>query len=250
MQRYFTPVEQIDGKAAQILGDDVHHLLRVMRAQVGDEIILSDGRGKAYRASIHEISSNQVNCTIEEELQHQSEMPVQITLAQSMPKGEKWDWILQKCTELGVHAFLPFISERTIVKLDNQKEGKRRERWERIIKEAAEQSHRNYLPRLHPLHQWKELLQAVSQYDLVLMAYEGEEEYQFAQALRSKAELHSILIIIGPEGGFASHEVQEAINHGASIVTLGPRILRTETAGLYTLSCCSYHFEQNGGSER
>jgi 16S rRNA (uracil1498-N3)-methyltransferase len=252
MQRYFVEPGNMIAEKVTITGDDVSHITKVMRSSIGDKLICCNGLGRCVMARIEEMTKEYVSCTVVEEMSETRELPVHLTLAQGLPKGDKMDWIIQKGTELGVFAILPFRSSRTIVQLDQKKEEKRIDRWSKIAKEAAEQSHRNRVPEIHKLYSWKQLLAEGQSYDLVLFAFEKEDGLSVHQALTEISREHHpsrILLIVGPEGGFSDEEAREASAAGFRSVMLGRRILRTETAGLYGLACVSYFYEQLGGGD-
>lgn len=243
MQRYFIGPDQWMDDSIVITGEDVHHIVKVMRSEVGDMIFVSDGAGRVASARLTQIDSKEVHAQIIEPLDEQREMPIQVTLGQGLPKGDKLEWILQKGTEMGAHAFLPFSSERTIVKLDEKKEGKKLERWQKIAKEAAEQSHRAVLPKVLAPTTFKSILAQGQSYQARMIAYEKETSVGVKEVLQSLAPGDSLLVLIGPEGGFSVEEVAQAEAAGFVSVHLGPRILRTETASQYLLAAVSYHFE-------
>jgi 16S rRNA (uracil1498-N3)-methyltransferase len=244
MQRYFVSTQQITAESIQITGNDVHHLKNVMRARVGDQVICCDGQGTDYFVEIQQIHSQYILCRILQRLPSQGEPKTEIILAQSLPKGDKFEMILQKGTEIGAVSFLPFISKRTVVKLDQKKSAKKVERWQRIVKEAAEQAHRGRIPDLVAPRSWQELLTEIKNVDLALIAY--EKGGQPLQRLLIPS-VSRILLIVGPEGGFTEQEIAEATAMGAHALTLGPRILRTETAPLVALSCLLFAKGELGG---
>lgn len=245
MQRYFIDPKQIHTNTIDIIDrENIHHIRRVMRFNEGDRIVCADGSGRDFLVEIAAVSADAVRTKILERLQESAEPPMEITIAQALPKADKMEWVIQKGTELGASRFVPFVSERTIVKLDEKKESRRLERWRRIAKEAAEQSHRSILPQVEGVATFKELMQNASAYDLALFAYENEAERSLSDVLRKHERPARILLVIGPEGGFSSQEVREAAQHLIS-VSLGRRILRTETAGLYMLSCLSFYYESD-----
>lgn len=244
MQRYFVEPALFTQHGVTITGDDVHHIVNVMRANIGQEIMVCDGRGRVAIARLSQLSAKEVKAEVKEMLDEQRELPIHVTIAQGLPKGDKMEWILQKGTELGAAAFLPFSSERTIVKLDAKKEGKKLERWSKIVKEAAEQSHRTVLPQVLAPVTFKQLINEAGQYTRAVIAYEKEEGTTLHGVLQALAPNDSLLVLIGPEGGFAEAEVALAAANGIVSIALGPRILRTETASQYALSAISYHFEQ------
>jgi 16S rRNA (uracil1498-N3)-methyltransferase len=244
MQRYFITPDQMVKDVIHITGDDVHHIHTVMRSQIGD-IFICCMMGMDYLVKIESISSSAITCHVLESYPSVGEPNLQVTLAQGLPKGEKLEWILQKGTELGATAFLPFFSTRTIVKLEGNKAAKKQSRWSKIVKEAAEQSHRGKIPSVFLPITWKELLQEISKYDLAIIAY--EKDGQVLQTLPSIQKSKSIFMIIGPEGGFSEQEIQEAMEYGATPITLGNRILRTETAAISLLTCLMFMNNELGG---
>lgn len=251
MQRYFVPPQQMDENNCFIEGQDVHHITRVMRFQAGDELICCNGVGRSVQAKIKEITKDRVDCDILCELDQDRELSIFVTIAQGLPKGDKLEWVIQKGTELGASRFIPFSSSRTIVKYDAKKEHKKVERWEKIIKEAAEQAHRSVLPQILSVSSWKELLKVEA--DCKLVAYEDASlqalntSSTFAQALRQLKQGDHLLVVIGPEGGLEDVEVAQLQEDGFLSISLGKRILRTETASQYVLSAVSFYFEQMGG---
>lgn len=251
MQRYFVPPQQMDENNCFIEGQDVHHITRVMRFQAGDELICCNGVGRSVQTKIKEITKDRVDCDILCELDQDRELSIFVTIAQGLPKGDKLEWVIQKGTELGASRFIPFSSSRTIVKYDAKKEHKKVERWEKIIKEAAEQAHRSVLPQILSVSSWKELLKVEA--DCKLVAYEDASlqalntSSTFAQALRQLKQGDHLLVVIGPEGGLEDVEVAQLQEDGFLSISLGKRILRTETASQYVLSAVSFYFEQMGG---
>jgi 16S rRNA (uracil1498-N3)-methyltransferase len=246
MTRFFIPATQIRGDRVTLEGGDHHHLLNVLRKSTGDEIEILNGKGEGYIARIVEIYSGHTVAAIVKSTGKQTEPRIAIRLVQSLPKSDKFEWILQKNTELGVSDFLPVISERSLIKLDAVTQIKKRERWEKIIKEAAEQSGRGVIPSLQPVLEWRELPGAFPS-GLVLLPWEGEQDRSLKDVLGATAAIPDELsVIIGPEGGFARTEVERLRDLGAVTVTLGPRILRTETAGLVAVAAILYHYGELG----
>ncbi|KHF41909.1 16S rRNA (uracil(1498)-N(3))-methyltransferase [Halalkalibacter okhensis] len=247
MQRYFVKKEQMTDTAVQIIGDDVKHISKVMRMDVGDEVICSDNDSRTVKCRLSNLSDTEINADITETLEPKTELPVQVTIAQGLPKGDKLDLIIQKGTELGAFAFLPFAAARSIVKWDHKKASKKIERLEKIAKEAAEQSYRERIPEVLPVHSFSQLKQELPSFDLIILAYEESakqgEQAQLAQQLTTVAPGQKILVIIGPEGGITEEEVDQLTKQGVIVCGFGPRILRTETASLYVLAAISYHFE-------
>ncbi len=243
MQRYFVnPNNFLDDKVI-IVGDDVHHILKVLRYKAGDKVICSDNQGKSVIAIIESINHEQIECNVVSSTEEDNEPLLDITLAQALPKSDKMDFIIQKGTEIGITSFLPFISERTIVQLNDKKEQKRMERWGKIAKEAAEQSHRSKIPKILPIINFKELLKNIDS-TFTLIAFEKEKTITLFEALESNRDIKKVLLVIGPEGGFTEREIEQATLHGANSISLGKRILRTETAGLVGTANILYHFEE------
>jgi len=242
MTRFFVLKSQIEDKFVYLNGADQHHLCKVLRKKIGDEIGILDGQGSEYRARISRIESELVVAELLETIIRPAEPRVKLKLVQSLPKAEKFELVLQKNTELGVSCFQPILSERSNLKLDLKALAKKSERWQKIIKEAAEQSGRQIIPELLPVLNWEKLL-TLPQTGLVLIPWEGERECSLRQVLEAQTELpEQVTVLIGPEGGFSLAEIDQAKVYGAIPVTLGPRILRTETAGLVVASCIFYHF--------
>ncbi|TJY43443.1 16S rRNA (uracil(1498)-N(3))-methyltransferase [Cohnella pontilimi] len=254
MQRYFVQPEQMTEDSVTLTGEDARHLGSVMRAKPGDEFIACDGSGRDVLAKISAVGKEAVLAAIVQVLTGSAEMAWRVTVAQSLPKGDKLETVIQKGTEAGAFAFQPFLSRRTVVQYDERKEAKRLDRWRKIAKEAAEQSHRSRIPEIRPVCGWKALIGQFSSYDLVLFCY--EEEGRTGQGLRptladfhgkTKGQSPSVLLVVGPEGGFAQEEAEEAQAAGAVPAGLGKRILRTETAALYALACLAYEAGEMGG---
>jgi 16S rRNA (uracil1498-N3)-methyltransferase len=246
VQRYF-----VDGQAGKdhfiISGDDYHHIVRVMRMKAGEQIICVLPEGKSAICHIAEITDENVVANVVKWEEGTSELPVHVVIASGLPKGDKLELIIQKGTELGAYEFVPFTASRSIVKWDGKKAAKKIERWQKIAKEAAEQSHRSRIPVVIEPLSVKELIKASGKYDHKLIAYEEEaregEASVLTSTLKNMQAGESLLIVFGPEGGLTQEEVALLIKNGFKPCGLGPRILRTETAPLYALSAVSYHFE-------
>ncbi|WP_216830067.1 16S rRNA (uracil(1498)-N(3))-methyltransferase [Alkalihalobacterium elongatum] len=247
MQRYFVAKEQMNDHMVLIHGEDVKHITRVMRMSEGDQIICSNNLDRVCLCEIDRFEDDQVVALIVEDLPNESELPVNITIAQALPKGDKLDYVIQKGTELGAAQFIPVQGERSIVKWDGKKAGKRIERLSKIAKEAAEQSHRSRIPEIESLHTLEQLIVRKSEFNHLLFAYEEEGKMgnhkQLADTFTQAREGDSLLFIVGPEGGFSESEAVKLKDAGFIPTSLGPRILRAETAPLYILSAVSYYFE-------
>lgn len=245
MQRYFieTTIE-----AARITGEDARHIARVMRMKEGEEVVVV-AENTAHVCEIIAFDGDDVLVQATERTIPSPELPVNVTVACGLPKGDKLELITQKATELGMFALLPFEAGRSIVKWDAKKGAKKQERLQKIAKEAAEQSHRTHIPEIYEPVSFKQLVQLIGNYDAVFIADEEdakvEKRTRFAEKLKNAYDekSKSILIIFGPEGGIARQEADTLIQAGAQTMSLGPRILRAETAPLYALSAISYEFE-------
>ena len=244
MYQFFVEENQVTGDKIAILGPDVNHIKNVLRMKVGEEIAVSNGEdGREYRCGIEEIGE-EIICSLRFIKEDGVELPSKITLFQGLPKADKMELIVQKAVELGVYEISPGETKRAVVKLDDKKAAKKVERWNAISEGGAKQSGRNVIPEVKPVMTLKEAIQYAESLDVILIPYElaeGMEETR--QVIESIHPGQTIGIFIGPEGGFETQEVEYAINHGAKAITLGKRILRTETAGLTTLSILMYHLE-------
>lgn len=244
MQRYFLESDAFSGDHVRFSGEVLHHISRVMRYAVGDQVIACNRLGQALLVQFTQVNKDEAIAYVIEKLDENRELPVEITLAQGLAKGEKMDLIVQKATEMGATQIIPFTSSRTIVKLNDKKESNRIIRWQKIAKEAAEQAHRSRVPEITEVMSFRELLSAGQQYDLALIAYEQEDEQSLRQRLQPLLAGCNILVVIGPEGGFSEEEISLAKHNGYVSISLGNRILRTETAGIAALAIIGYHFEQ------
>ncbi|WP_404453514.1 16S rRNA (uracil(1498)-N(3))-methyltransferase [Oceanobacillus kapialis] len=248
MQRYFVPEENWHLESVTITGDDIHHINRVVRMKPGDKIICNHPDGHAARCEISSIESDAVYSKVVEWLDQSVELPIDVTIVQGLPKGDKLDLIIQKGTELGAKAFIPLQAARSVVKWDHKKLQKKTERFAKIAKEASEQSHRNHIPEIKQTMSFTELIEESNYYDVKIFAYEEEAKTKHYQAygdiLKKIKVGQKLLVLIGPEGGIAEQEAERLKEADFHPVRLGPRILRTETAALYILASISYHFEE------
>lgn len=248
LQRYFIPSDDWHKDEVIIKGADSHHISHVMRMKEGDRIICNDSDGQAAICKITAIHEDAIKTAVVELVEENKELPISITIVQGIPKGDKFDLILQKGTELGANAFIPFQAERSIAQWDDKKFNKKKVRFEKIIKEASEQSHRNALPVIHPVISLNELLQMGSNYDVKLFPYEetakGLNHKTFSNIISTIDKGSKVLVCIGPEGGFSKDEAKTFIENDFQAIRIGPRILRAETASMYVLSSFSYHFEE------
>jgi 16S rRNA (uracil1498-N3)-methyltransferase len=238
MRRFFC--DNITTDTATITGDDAHHISRVLRMKAGDALSLCDGAGNEYDALIASVSPEAVSCTVSNPHASEAESPIQVTLFQCLPKTGKMEMIVQKCTELGVFSVVPVQSARCVV-VPGKDYDKKRERYNRVALEAAKQSRRAMIPRVLPLTELKKI--DVQAFDLFLVAYEDENTVSLKQALRATSP-QTIALLIGPEGGLEEGEIRQIVQAGAKSVSLGKRILRTETAGMAMLAQVLYEVEE------
>mgnify|MGYP001289221199 CR=1 FL=1 len=250
MQRYFIPEANWEIDEVLITGQDAHHISRVMRKKIGDFVICNHPNGKAAKCQLAVIDKQTVKAKIIEWINDTSELPIHVTIAQGLPKGDKIEYVLQKGTELGAKEFIVYNADHTIVRWDHKKTEKKIHRFNKIVKEASEQSRRNNIPYIHPLANIDYLVEKSNGYDVKIFAYEDEAKtnqfHSLANELRRLQVNGRLFACIGPEGGFSEQEVHILKSIGFAPVRLGPRILRTETAALYLLSSISYHFEELG----
>ncbi|MGI2326539.1 16S rRNA (uracil(1498)-N(3))-methyltransferase [Planococcus sp. YIM B11945] len=245
MQRYFLTGKVPDNHITVITGDDAKHIAKVMRQTIGDQLIVVLEE-RAYFATILSADFD-VKVELGQIIEATAEMPKRVTIACGLPKGDKLELITQKATELGMFSLIPFAAERSIVKWDSSKNDKKTARLQKIAKEAAEQSHRTHIPEIHNVQSFNQLMETASSFDAVVVAYEEEARQsaptRFADVLKTLYDKDSILLVFGPEGGISEQEIFRLKESGALFTSLGPRILRTETAPLYALSAMSYEFE-------
>jgi len=223
----------------KIEGDEVKHIRKVLRLKAGDEIIVFDGLGKEFEGAIVEEGLSSVVIKIQNIFSSKRDSPLEVTLAQSLLKGEKMDYLIQKATELGVKEIIPFFSSRSVPLLEKSKKLKRHHRWEKIAIEASKQCGRGVVPKIESLQDYSDMLQTASPDTLRLILWE-KEGIKLKEILERLKEKKKIFFIIGPEGGFSQLEVDEAKKTGFIPVTLGRRILRAETASLCFLSILQY----------
>ena len=244
MQHFFVTPDQVKEDHIYIEGSDVNHMKNVLRMRAGEEVMVSDGNNRKYLCEVEGYEPDLAVLKIQEKGVVDTELPSQIYLFQGLPKQDKMELIVQKAVELGVYQVIPVATKRSVVKLDAKKAEKKTERWQQIAQSAAKQAGRGYIPEVHSVMTYKEAMEYARKLDVVLIPYElaeGMEETK--KMIRQIQPGQSVGIFIGPEGGFEIEEVEEAINAGAKAITLGKRILRTETAGLTTLSVLMFHLE-------
>lgn len=247
MPRFFIKTEQIKEHEITIIGEDVNHIKNVLRKKIGDKLeICNQETGTTFECEIAEINEAEIkNHIISENKMTNSKILVDIF--QGLPKAEKMELIIQKSVELGVNAIIPVKMQRCVVKLDMKSENKKIERWQKISESAAKQSGRNSIPQMHKIIKIEEISKLKNEYDIIIICYENEKENNIKKEIQklkqNKKQEIRIAIVIGPEGGLEENEVKYLEKEGAKIVTLGNRILRTETVALNILSIIMYEFE-------
>ena len=250
MPKFFVKENQISNNKIEIVGDDVNHITNVLRMKQGEILkVCNQETGENYIAEIINAQKNSVTCEIQEKLEETAESNVDITLYQGLPKFEKMELIIQKNTEVGVNAIVPVIMERTVVKLDEKQASKKLERWQKIAEIAAKQSMRDRIPKIKNIIKINKISDSLKEekFDTILVAYENEEKTMLKEELKklesSKDKKYKIARIIGPEGGISEKELEQLNNLGAKCVSLGRRILRTETAGIVMSGDIMYELE-------
>lgn len=240
MPKYFTEPENIKDGFIEIFSDEAKHILNVMRMEIGDKLTICDGQSNDYLCRICETGKNCLKAKIEETTKSESEPKTKITLYQGLPKSDKMELIIQKCVEIGVCRIVPVITERAVVKIEKgAKEDKKTERWQKIAESAAKQSGRGIIPAVERPMKFKEAIEEAVKNGEAIIPYENEKDRGLKEFVKnSKAE--NIGIFIGPEGGFDTKEIEFSVENGVMSVTLGKRILRTETAGIVTSAIVLY----------
>lgn len=246
MYQFFVEPCQIQEKTVRIEGNDVNHIKNVLRMKVGEELSVSNGLdGKEYRCGIVSMDEECVVCELRFVKEDGVELPSQVYLFQGLPKADKMELIIQKAVELGVHAVVPVAAKRCVVKLDDKKAKSKITRWQGIAEAAAKQSKRRIVPEIMDVMSFKEAIAYTKDFEVKLIPYElAEDMAKTKEIIRNLQPGQRVAIFIGPEGGFEEAEVQLAMEKGVEPITLGKRILRTETAGFTVLSWIMYQLEQ------
>ncbi len=244
MYQFFVPPENIQGNRVVITGEDVNHIKNVLRMKEGEEIAVSNGEdGKEYRCGILSLGE-EILCELRFIKEDDIELPSKITLFQGLPKADKMELIVQKAVELGVYEVIPVSMKRCVVKLDDKKQKSKIARWQSIAEAAAKQSKRSIIPQVQSVMTMKQALAYAKEMDMVLVPYEMADDMgKTREIIDSIRPGMHIGFFVGPEGGFDEGEIQSAMDEGAVPITLGKRILRTETAGFTVLSILMYHLE-------
>lgn len=246
MFHFFVEPSQIQGRDIIITGSDVNHIKNVLRMRPGEELSVSNGTdGKEYRCGIEEFREESVLCRLRFVKEDGLELPSKIYLFQGLPKADKMELIIQKAVELGVYEVIPVAAKRSVVKLEEKKAAVKQARWQGIAEAAAKQSKRRVIPQVHTVMSMKEAVGYAAGMDIRLIPYElAEGMGRTKELIASITPGQTVAVFIGPEGGFEEKEIQEAMAAGIMPVTMGRRILRTETAGLTMLGWIMYQLEE------
>ncbi len=246
MYQFFVESNQICGKIIMITGSDVNHIKNVLRMKPGEEIAVSNGvDGKEYRCGIMSIEEDKIVCELRFIKEDGMELPSRVYLFQGLPKGDKMELIIQKAVELGVHEIIPVATKRCVVKLEEKKAAAKIARWQGIAEAAAKQSKRRIVPQVSNVMNFKEAIERAAGMDVKLIPYELAEEMGKTKSLIGGLQPgQDIAVFIGPEGGFEESEISLAFEAGIQPVTLGRRILRTETAGFTVMAWIMYQLEE------
>lgn len=250
MPRFFVPADDVvrdaDGvvRTITVRGDDAAHITKVLRMKIGEPVIVCDGNGHDYETVVASVGS-EVLLNVTGEKPCENEPPYRAVVYQSLVRGDRFDTVLQKATELGAYAIVPVLTSRCTVKLDigSADSRKKRERWQRIVYEAAKQCGRGIIPEVREPMKYRDAVEEAARADLALFCYEGEGTSPLPMCLNGVEKPADVSIMIGPEGGYAAEEAAYAARAGMLMAGLGKRILRTETAPSFILSCVSYTYE-------
>jgi 16S rRNA (uracil1498-N3)-methyltransferase len=250
--RFFISPDQVSDRRITISGEDVSHIVQVLRMKTGDELLLCDGKGAEYSVEIAQVNKSEITTEVKARSKREIRYP-RITLGQGLPKSDKMDWIVQKATELGVAAVVPLVTERTIVKIRDEE--KRVSRWQKIAREAAMQSNRPDIPHIERVRTFRDYIfspdpgpwthapgsPAPELPTMLLLPWE-EGTVPIKEILRADTGIKNVIVLIGPEGGFSALETELAKERGFHLVSLGQNILRTETAAIAALSMIAYEY--------
>lgn len=244
MYRFYIRTSGKQGDTVEITGEDVNHIKNVLRIRNGEKFILCNGEGTDYVCELAGTKERNLLAAVLEERPSETELPVRLVLFQGLPKKDKMELIIQKAVELGAAEIVPVVTKRTIVKTEGGREEKKLARWQAIAESAAKQSGRGIIPTVAPVCTWKEALAQMENIEYNLILYENAKGMRpVAECLKGAAEKRSIGIFVGPEGGFTEEETAAVLERGAACLSLGRRILRTETAGLAMLSALMLSIE-------
>ena len=250
MHHFFVEPSQIQGNHIFIDGPDVNHIRNVLRMNPGEEVNVTDGTGeKVYRCAIASIGEDTVELNIMWAQEKGMELPSKIYLFQGLPKSDKMELIIQKAVELGVYEIIPMATARAVVKLDQKKAAAKVKRWQAISESAAKQSKRSRIPEVHAVMNFKDAVEYAKLQDMILVPYENERGMEATrEALKKVKPGQSISVFIGPEGGFSEEEI-DALRQDAEVLSLGKRILRTDTAAICAMSMLMLELEEKTEGE-
>lgn len=249
MPKFFVTEEQVNDEKIKIIGQDVKHIKNVLRKKVGNELMICNtSTKKDYLSEIITIEENCIECKIKEQIENKVESNIKVSILQGLPKADKMELIIQKSVELGVYEITPIEMKRCVVKLNEKDKIKKIDRWQKISEVAAKQCGRNIIPNINQIINLKNVCNLFDKYDIVLVAYENENKNTLKNELEKIKQKYNnreikIGVIIGPEGGIDSEEIKMLQENGAITITLGKRILRTETVALNVLSIIMYELE-------
>lgn len=244
MHHFFVSPDQIDEKYVTITGGDVNHIKNVLRMKIDEEFLISNGQDKDYYCKIESISDDEIKAIILDEEFEGTELPTELYLFQGLPKSDKMELIIQKAVELGAKEIIPVATKRCVVKLDDKKEASKIKRWQAISESAAKQSRRTIIPEISSVMSFKEAINRAKEFELGIIPYENFKDMKETREVLERVQKGiKIGIFIGPEGGFEESEIQYALENGIHPISLGKRILRTETAGLAILSVLMFQLE-------
>lgn len=251
MSKFFVEESQLDlaNNKITICGEDVNHIKNVLRISNGEqiEIGIKSDNPRSFISRIDKINQENIICSIIEEVHKNKESKILLSIFQGLPKSDKMELIIQKCTEIGAHEFVPLELKRCIVKLEGKDSQKKIVRWQKIAEVAAKQCARDKIPYIKEKINIKQLCEMIKDYDCVIVAYEKENKNMLKDILVKNRDINKIAIVIGPEGGFDEDEISILKNAGANIVSIGNRILRTETAPIVLSSIIMYELGDIGG---
>ncbi len=246
MRRCYVPTEQLVGDILQIGGDEYHHIVHVLRLKSGDRLLLCDGRGQQAVSTITRVDRHQAEVLVQSREQVQP-IGYSVTLFQGFPRSNRWEWIIQKTTELGITRIVPILCSRSVPRLKSGSVSKRLQRWQRIANEASKQCERAYFPVICPPLDWSKALEEVQ--GIGLLFWENERICSLRKALEEERGVEQVSLFVGPEGGFTPEEIAQAREAGVRMVTLGKNILRTETAAIVGTALTIYELEMISSTE-
>ncbi len=243
MKRFYVNPDCVVGDLIKADAENFHYLRTVLRVKEGDELRAFDGRGREYNCVVDEICRRHINLNILDVLEGSTELPVEICLAQCLIKARNFEFVAEKCTELGVRKFLPVVSKRTVVSLTGEGAEKRRLRWQKIVRESARQCGRMFCPEIAPVMKFSDVLEESKRWDIGIIPWEEERTQNLKKVIGGAGNCRKIMVFIGPEGGWDRKEISSAVEYGVIPVSLGKLILRSETAAIAAVSVLIHEIE-------